>query len=120
MSEWLAQLDINSLLVGGLAGLVVAVIAAWVAFRKGAQGEEAVREEKPAGAVANVREPERALANERAKERRRVGVRHALGPEARDVGGERARPGRALVLERSHGDRSQRHTPAQCAHAEPV
>ena len=39
MNEWLSQLDINSLLIGLLAGLVVAVVIAWFAWRKGISSE---------------------------------------------------------------------------------
>lgn len=39
MNEFLAQLDTNSLLLGLLAGLVIAVIAAWVAWRHGGRAE---------------------------------------------------------------------------------
>jgi len=39
MNEWVSQFDPNSLVVGALAGLLVAVVAAWVAWRRGARSE---------------------------------------------------------------------------------
>lgn len=39
MSEYLAQLDVTSVLIGVLAGLVIAVLAAWFAWRRGVSSE---------------------------------------------------------------------------------
>ena len=37
INEWLAQLDLNSLLLGLFAGLLMALVAAWIAARRGAR-----------------------------------------------------------------------------------
>ncbi len=66
MTDWLATLDLNSLLLGLLAGLVVAVVMAWFAWRKGVASEagEAEVEQSRLQGLFNDKEAELAHARQ--------------------------------------------------------
>lgn len=61
MTQWLEQLDPVSLLIGALAGLLVAVIAAWLAWRKGSNSEAVRQAQAVAALQADLAERDQAL-----------------------------------------------------------
>mmetsp|Transcript_5949 Transcript_5949/g.24117 ORF Transcript_5949/g.24117 Transcript_5949/m.24117 type:complete len:459 (+) Transcript_5949:513-1889(+) len=79
------------------------------AVRGGVRGQKPVRQEEPAGIVADVGEPKRRAPNDLPKEIRGLRVRHASRAETRDLAREPARPGRAQVVARAlRGGRTAR------------
>ncbi len=59
--QWFAQLDVNSLLFGLLAGLVIAILAAWIASRRSAARQLEVWQPQVEQLENNLAESEQAL-----------------------------------------------------------
>ncbi len=61
MQNWITTLDPNSLVIGGLCGLLVSLFLAWLAFRRGANNARAIAEPEIGGLRESLAEREASL-----------------------------------------------------------